>query len=291
MAAPRATAAVLAPRAGAPGRRRLLRADQAEGPVAAAADDGGVDGDRRRPVAGAGRRHLHRRLPVGRRRRRGQPLVRPRHRRADEAHGQPADPGGPDRPGAALWFGIALAVLSFVWLSATVNVLAASLALARLPRLRLRLHGLAQAPHAAEHRHRRGGRRRAAARRLGRRHRRPRPHGAVPVRDRLLLDAAALLGAVAADEGRLRARRRADAAGRARRGRDPSPDPALHRPALRRELLPACAGLFGPLYHVVRWLLGLAFIGLPWCSTAAPTGAGRCARTCSPSPTSRRCSP
>jgi protoheme IX farnesyltransferase len=26
--------------------------------------------------------------------------------------------------------------------------------------------------------------------------------------------------------------------------------------------LPACAGLFGPLYHVFAWLLGLAFIGL-----------------------------
>ena len=39
-------------------------------------------------------RDLPRRLPVGRRRRRGQPLVRPRHRRADEAHGLAADPGG-----------------------------------------------------------------------------------------------------------------------------------------------------------------------------------------------------
>ncbi len=39
-------------------------------------------------------------------------------------------------------------------------------------------------------------------------------HAALPVRDRLLLDAAALLGAVAADEGRVRARRRADAARR-----------------------------------------------------------------------------
>ena len=53
-------------------------------------------------------------------------------------------------------------------------------------------------------------------------------HVAVPVRDRLLLDAAALLGAVAAHEGRVREGRRADAAGRARRGRDAPPDPALH---------------------------------------------------------------
>ena len=39
---------------------------------------------------------LPRRLPVGGRRGRGQPLVRPRHRRADGAHGRPPGPGGPD---------------------------------------------------------------------------------------------------------------------------------------------------------------------------------------------------
>jgi heme o synthase len=38
-------------------------------------------------------------------------------------------PAGRVAPAAALWFGIALAALSFVWLSATVNVLAASLAM------------------------------------------------------------------------------------------------------------------------------------------------------------------
>jgi heme o synthase len=38
-------------------------------------------------------------------------------------------PAGRVAPAAALWFGIALATLSFVWLSATVNVLAAALAL------------------------------------------------------------------------------------------------------------------------------------------------------------------
>ncbi len=101
----------------------------------------------------------------------------------------------------------------------------------RLPRLRLHLHDVAQAHDAAEHRDRRRRRRRAAARRLGRGHRLARPGGAVPVRDRLLLDAAALLGAVAADEGRVRARGRADDAGRARRARDAPPDPAVHDPA------------------------------------------------------------
>src|SRR6185437_6959024 len=45
--------------------------------------------------------------------------------------------------------------------------------------------------------------------------------------------AAALLGALAADEGRVRARRRADAPGRARRGRDAPPDPPVLGAAVR----------------------------------------------------------
>ncbi len=61
------------------------------------------------------------------------------------------------------------------------------------------------------------------------------PDRLVPVRDRLLLDAAALLGAVAADEGRVRARGRADDAGRPRRDRDAPPDRALHGPAGRAD--------------------------------------------------------
>ena len=105
----------------------------------------------------------------------------------------------------------------------------------RLPRLRVRLHDVAQAHDAAEHRHRRRRRRGAAAGRLGRGHRPGRADRAVPVRDRLLLDAAALLGAVAADEGRVRARRRADDAGRARRGRDAPADRALHGAARRAD--------------------------------------------------------
>src|SRR3954453_14665582 len=56
------------------------------------------------------------------------------------------------------------------------------------------------------------------------------PGGAVPLRDRLLLDAAALLGAVAADEGRVRARRRADDAGGPRRDGDAPADRPVHLP-------------------------------------------------------------
>ena len=59
-------------------------------------------------------------------------------------------------------------------LSLAVNPLAAALSLSRPPRLRLRLHALAEADHAAEHRHRRRRRGGAAAGRLGGGHRRAR---------------------------------------------------------------------------------------------------------------------
>ena len=78
----------------------------------------------------------------------------------------------------------------------------------RFPRLRRGLHDLAQAPYPAEHRDRRRRRRRAAARRVGRGARLAGVDGGLPVRDRLLLDPAPLLGAQPADEGRVREGRR-----------------------------------------------------------------------------------
>ena len=60
----------------APAAERLRRADQAEGPVAAAADDDRHHVRGRRSLTAAGRADLPGRLPVGRRRGRGQPLVR-----------------------------------------------------------------------------------------------------------------------------------------------------------------------------------------------------------------------
>ena len=77
----------------------------------------------------------------------------------------------------------------------------------REPLLRPRLHALPEALDAAEHRHRRRGRSGAAARRLGGCDREPDVAGARAVRGRLPLDAAALLGARAADQARLRGRR------------------------------------------------------------------------------------
>ena len=127
----------------------------------------------------------------------------------------------------ALEFGVVLMALSFALLATTVNVLTAAAGARRRALLRRRLHGLPQALDRPEHRHRRRRRRRAAARRLRRRDREPGAAGALAVPDRLPLDAAALLGARADDQGALRRGERADAAGHAGRPRDDAADPAL----------------------------------------------------------------
>ena len=154
-------------------------------------------------------RHVPGRLPVGRRRRRGQPLVTtatstPRMARTAN---RPVPSGRVSPARRAVASASRWPRSRCVELSLLVNPLAAALSLQRLPGLRVRLHGLAEAPHAAEHRHRR--RRRRGARRSSAGPRSPaRLDGTAlyPLRHRLLLDAAALLGAVAADEGRVRAR-------------------------------------------------------------------------------------
>ena len=87
------------------------------------------------------------------------------------------------------------------------------------PVLRPRLHHLAEAADAAEHRHRRRRGRLPAADRLGRGDRRDGAAAVAAVRDHLPVDAAAFLGAVAVRPLRLRQCRDADAAG-GRRGRD-----------------------------------------------------------------------
>ena len=132
-------------------------------------------------------------------------------------------------PERALEFGIALSAFSFVLLDTLVNLADRAARARRQPLLRLRLHALAEAHDAAEHRDRRRRRRRAAARRLRERDRSPRLGRARDVRDRLPLDAAALLGARADDPRALRERTRADAARRARRPRDRTPDRLVHR--------------------------------------------------------------
>src|SRR5207253_1983820 len=87
---------------------------------------------------------------------------------------------------------------------------------------------------AAEHRDRRGSGSRSAARRLGRRDRSARRARAVPVPDRVLLDAAALLGARAPDQARLRGGPDPDAPGGAWRPRDRAADRLVFARPLRR---------------------------------------------------------
>ena len=70
--------------------RGLRGADQAQGPVAASADDDHDDVRRRDALAPARCAHLPRRIPLSRRRGRDQPLLGPRHRRADGADRGPA---------------------------------------------------------------------------------------------------------------------------------------------------------------------------------------------------------
>ena len=119
----------------------------------------------------------------------------------------------------ALTFGTVLSVVSVLTLGVLVNWVAGALLALTIALLRLHLHDVAEAADAAEHRHRRRRRRLPADDRLGRGDglRQPRERAAVP--HHLHVDAAALLGAGALSLPRLRARRRADAAGRRRAAR------------------------------------------------------------------------
>ena len=133
----------------------------------------------------------------------------------------------------------------------------------RQPLLRARLHALAEADDVAEHRHRRRSRRRAAARRLGRGDRRRDDPRAPALRDRLRLDAAALLGARAPDQGQLRGRAtcrcsRSCAATARRRGRSSSTRSAL----VGVTLLPWAWGSAGLLYLASALALGAVFLWL-----------------------------
>ncbi len=209
------------PRARAWRPPRLHHPDQAADHLAAAADHGGDDVRRRslRPAAcrrscwtmlggylaaggaGAINHYLDRERDARMARTRSRPLV---SGRIEPIHG--------------LIFGIVLGALAFAQLWMTVNPAAASPGDGGPARLRLRLHALAEAADPAEHRHRRRRRRGPAAGRLGSGDGRADGGGALALRDRLPLDPAPLLGALAADQRRLRAHRDADAAGRPRRG-------------------------------------------------------------------------
>jgi protoheme IX farnesyltransferase len=171
-------------------------------------------------------------------------------------------PSGRVAPAAALWFGIALATLSFVWLSATVNVLAAALALGgflgyvfvytvwlkrRTPQ-NIVIGGAAGAV--------------------------PPLVGWAAVTGGLDLTALYLFAIVffwtPPHFWALSLLMKDDYA----RAGVPMLPVVRGEAETRRQILlytvllfvlsflPACAGLFGPLYHVFAWLLNLAFIGL-----------------------------
>jgi protoheme IX farnesyltransferase len=171
-------------------------------------------------------------------------------------------PSGRVAPAAALWFGIALAALSFVWLSATVNVLAATLALGgflgyvfvytvwlkrRTPQ-NIVIGGAAGAV--------------------------PPLVGWAAVTGGLDLTALYLFAIVffwtpphfwalsllmKDDYARVGVPMLPVVRGEAETRRQILLYTVL---LFVLSFLPACAGLFGPLYHVFAWLLNLAFIGL-----------------------------
>ena len=196
---------------------------------------------------------------------RDQPLVRPRHRRAHAAHERAP---GRQRPRRARRRARPSALVLAAAGVRCCSPLAGALARGRLGRgrlrlLRARLHRLAQAPDAAEHRHRRRCRRRAAARRLGRSRRLGDRDGRRAVRDRLPLDAAPLLVARPPARRGLRARRRADAADRARRAGERAADPALHAAARRQpRSCPVALGTLSWIYAIAAALLGARFVWL-----------------------------
>ena len=171
-------------------------------------------------------------------------------------------PAGRIAPRAALAFGCSLAALSLLELSLAVNPLAAGLSFAGFLGYVGVYTVVAQAPHAAEHRdrrrRRRGARRSSAGPRCTGRQR----HGGDPVLHRLLLDAAALLGALAADEGRVRARSACRCCRSCAARRETRRQILLYSVLLYAVTqLPFCAGGFGVIYLAASIALGLGFIG------------------------------
>ncbi|CAA9302254.1 MAG: Heme O synthase, protoheme IX farnesyltransferase COX10-CtaB, partial [uncultured Friedmanniella sp.] len=210
-------------------RPRLRRPDQAADHRAAAGHHRprDVPRRRRRPAAVARAAHHAGRLPRGCQRQRHQLRPRPRHRRADAPHPAPPAPAARRRPGRGRGLR-RRAGRGRHPVARLLRQLAVGPAGARRERvLRRRLHPAAQAADVAEHRLGRDRRLLPPADRLDGRHR-PGGAGAVrALRHRLLLDAAAHLGAGVPLPRGLRRREGADAPrGRAGPG-GRRPDPGL----------------------------------------------------------------
>ena len=151
--------------------------------------------------------------------------------------------------GDALGFGWTLRVGSVTLMGLFVNFLAAGAARVHDPLLCRRLHALAEAPHDAEHRHRRSCRRVAAGDRLGGGDGQSFARAAGARAHHVPLDAAAFLGARALSLRRLCARWRAHDAGGEGQGVDAPADSALCARAVPgRDCCRARSALAGPLY-------------------------------------------
>ncbi len=166
---------------------------------------------------------------------RPQHVVRCRHRRGDEPHGEPAHSVRPRRAQRGT-----LArphPVGILRRNARARHQLAGCRAAGVHDLLLcrRLHGLAEALDAAEHRHRRCRRGLSADDRLGRRDRHGEPRELPAVPHHLLVDAAAFLGARALQAGRLRRGRHSHAAQCCRRASHEAPDPAVFDGAGRRD--------------------------------------------------------
>ena len=133
----------------------------------------------------------------------------------------------------------------------------------RRPLLRRRLHRLPEALDRPEHRHRRGRRSGAAARRLRRRDRESHASRPLAVPDRLPLDAAAFLGARADDQGALR-RSRAFRCCRARGATARRPGRSCSTPSCSSPSRSPWASGSAPSTRSRRVLLGAYFLLLAW---------------------------
>ena len=154
----------------------------------------------------------------------------------------------------------------------------------RHPLLCLRLYCAPQTQQHAEHRDRRRGRRSAASGGLGRGLRRNLAACRLSLYDRLLLDAATLLGAgPAAPEG-IRHGRHARAARHRRPARDAPADFDLQRPAHAHQHDRSSSATSGRSTCSFRWRLTACFCSKRSTSTAArptPTSGGSTSTACS----------
>ena len=245
--------------------------------------------ERRDPLALADRRDAGRRRHRGGLGERDQHVPGPRHRRDHAAHPQrplPATRRAPNRRSRSGSCWARLVLLPRL----TVNVLAATLSLAAIAFYVFVYTMWLKRSTRAEHRDRRRGRRGARARRVGGGDRLPGGAGVDPVRDRVRVDAAALLGARDAVRGGLRGGGRADAAGGQGRGRDPASDPPVLPGAVRDDPGALPVGGMGPVYSAAAVLLG-GHVRLPGVGAVAEPRrerSGGCSG--SRSSTSRRCS-